>query len=244
VFIRGSKTSTPGVKIMEEAVILESVSAKLDTEGLLKVLRIEPGSGQEQDFRCLMEQAKEAADAGALYRPAFIEERGDDFIVADGVKLTSRVLAKNVEHAHRVFPFVATAGPKLEAWAEAIAEPVQKYLAEAIKGFVLISAINTLEAHIKDRYATGIVSRMNPGSLTDWPLTEQIGLFQIIGDTSTIGVTLKDDMFMTPKATVSGLWFASETRFESCMLCPMEQCPGRRAAFDKGLFANKYGKTG
>jgi hypothetical protein len=229
---------------MEEAVVLENVSAHLDTDGLMKVLRIEPGTDQDRTFCCLVEQAKEIADPGALYRPAFIDERGDDFIVTDGVRLSSRVLAKNVEHAHRVFPFVATAGPALSAWAESIVEPVQKYLAEAIKGFVLISAINALEAHIKDRYATGTISRMNPGSLPDWPISEQIGLFQIIGDTSAIGVNLKPDLFMIPKATVSGLWFASEARFESCMLCPMEHCPGRRAPFDKGLFANKYGKTG
>jgi len=229
---------------MEEAVVLESVSARLDTDGLMKLLRIEPGSGQDRDFCCLVEQAKEIADPGALYRPAFIEERGGDFIVADGVKLSSRVLAKNVERAHRIFPFVATAGPQLETWADSIVEPVQKYLADAVKGFVLISAINALEAHIKDRYATGTISRMNPGSLPDWPISEQTGLFQIIGDTSAIGVTLKPDLFMVPKATVSGLWFASESRFESCMLCPMEHCPGRRAPFDKGLFANKYGTKG
>jgi len=150
----------------------------------------------------------------------------------------------NVEKVHRVFPFVATAGPALEAWAAGVRDQVLHYWADAIKGFVLISAINALERHIKDRYATGLISRMNPGSLADWPLAEQTGLFDLIGDTSAIGVTLKDDMFMTPKTTVSGLWFPAEVKFESCQLCPMEQCPGRRAAFDKGLFANKYGSKG
>jgi len=230
-----------------ERVTLEDVAIKLDGEGLAKLLHIKEGSEDYTRFLDLHQEALEIADPGALYKPVFIEERGEDYIVCDGVKLSSRVLAVNVSPVYRIFPFVATSGAKLEAWWKEKkdgGDSIINYWAGSIKGFILLSTINCLAEHIKERYATGYIARMNPGSIDDWPISEQKQLFEIIGDVSSIGVKLKDDNFMSPDATVSGLWFPSEVRFESCQLCPMEHCPGRSAPFDKGLFANKYGKTG
>ncbi len=82
---------------------------------------------------------------------------------------------------------------------------------------------------------------MNPGSLEDWPLTEQKALFQVLGNTEeAMGVELMENSFMRPAMTVSGLWFPSQEKYENCMLCPMEDCPGRRAPYDKGLYDKKY----
>ena len=47
---------------------------------------------------------------------------------------------------------------------------------------------------------------------------------------------------MKPIKSVSGIWFPTEESFESCRLCPREQCRGRRTPYDKNLFDRKYRK--
>ena len=85
---------------------------------------------------------------------------------------------------------------------------------------------------------------MTPGSLPDWPIEEQESLFAVLGDTqASIGVALSESLMMVPEHSVSGVVFPTEARFESCQLCPREKCPGRRAAYDEGLYDKKYRKT-
>ena len=73
---------------------------------------------------------------------------------------------------------------------------------------------------------------MSPGSLEDWPITEQTKLFSIFGDTERlIGVRLTDSMLMVPRKSISGILFPSEEGFTSCQLCDRERCPGRKAPY-------------
>ena len=82
---------------------------------------------------------------------------------------------------------------------------------------------------------------MNPGSLPDWPIQQQRPLFQLLGDPNTaIGVELTASYLMEPNKSVSGIRFPTEERFESCMLCPRQDCPGRRSAYDPELYDQKY----
>ena len=91
------------------------------------------------------------------------------------------------------------------------------------------------------REPSGKLSRMNPGSLPDWPLSEQKPLFAVLGEgPAKIGVQLKDSFLMVPVKTVSGIFFPAEEKFESCQLCPREKCPGRRAPYDPELYDRKY----
>jgi len=47
-----------------------------------------------------------------------------------------------------------------------------------------------------------------------------------------------------PVKSVSGIMFPTEMSFESCGLCPREVCPGRRAAYDPGLWEKRYAEKG
>ena len=105
------------------------------------------------------------------------------------------------------------------------------------------SAMTDLTKYIDNRYRPGQMSHMNPGSLADWPLTQQKELFSILGNVeAAIGVTLTDGMAMVPTKSTSGIYFATEIRFESCQLCPNEGCIGRRAPYDPDL-AKQYQTT-
>jgi hypothetical protein len=82
------------------------------------------------------------------------------------------------------------------------------------------------------------MSRMAPGSgaANVWPLTQQKALFSIFGDVEDmIGVKLTDRYLMVPIKSVSGIFFLHENPFVSCMLCPRENCVGRRAPYDREL---------
>ncbi len=118
------------------------------------------------------------------------------------------------------------------------------FYADAIAGLALRSAIQAVVDHITEHFRPDGLSQMNPGSLADWPLSEQTSLFSLLGDPqSTIGVSLLPSMLMTPTKSVSGIWFPLAESFESCQLCPMPDCPGRRAPYDPDLAERKYGIT-
>ncbi|MGE5222062.1 MAG: vitamin B12 dependent-methionine synthase activation domain-containing protein, partial [Omnitrophica WOR_2 bacterium] len=88
------------------------------------------------------------------------------------------------------------------------------------------------------------LAAMNPGSLEDWPLSEQNSLFALLGDvTETTGVRLTDSMLMQPTKSVSGIYFTSAEGFASCQLCPRQACPNRRATYDPDLFQQKYARV-
>jgi len=214
---------------------------RVDIDQLLGKLHIEDGSGDAGEVKRLAAEAEAIGRPRGIYKVAFIGSRGDDYVVVDGVKLTSRVLRVNLDRAHRVFPFLATCGTELEDWSNSIDDMLKRYWAETIKEMALSSALKALNDHLAENYRPGRTSTMSPGSLEDWPIEEQRALFKILGDTRTsIGVQLTDSFLMIPVKSLSGIRFPTETNFESCQLCPRENCPGRRAPYDKGLYDRRY----
>jgi hypothetical protein len=207
----------------------------------MKKLRIKEGSSSVETLERIASDAQAIARPKAIYKVAFIESKGDDYLVADGITLTSRVLRVNIEQAHRVFPFVATCGAELDEWSSSIDDILQSYWADTIKEMALRSAIQALNKDLEGRFRPGRISRMSPGSLSDWPLREQRNLFALLGNPQdAVGVELTESLMMVPIKSVSGIWFPTEVDFASCQLCPREICPARKAPYDKTLYDRKY----
>jgi hypothetical protein len=189
----------------------------------------------------MIECGLKISSAKALYGLATIEVREEDRVQVDGVWFTCRVLVRNLEETRRVFPFVVTCGMELEAWSEQFEDVLQRYWAEAIKEAVLRSAMDAFYTHLENTFQPGHVSTMSPGSLENWPISEQMALFQLLGDTGErIGVRLTDSMLMRPTKSVSGMVFERGESFASCELCPRLDCPNRRAPYDETLFERVY----
>ena len=221
--------------------ILDRIPFEIETHQLMKRLRTNAGTREADELGELVQQASQVARPKAVYRLGFIDERTTDAVVIDGVTLTSRVLSVNLEHAHRVFAYAATCGRELQEWADGIPDILKRFWADALQEMVLGAASRALNKHIIETYQPGPSSTMAPGSLGDWPLTEQRSLFRLLGDTRTeIGVELTDSLLMVPFKSVSGIRFPTERPFESCMLCPRADCPGRRALHDPGMYARRY----
>lgn len=226
-----------------EARILDNIPFELDTSALLKRLRLPEHGEHAAAAVSFANTARSIARPRAMYKEAYIEEKGDDFAVIDGITFTSRVLRVNLEPAHRVFPYVATCGREIMGWADSIDDPLESFYADEIMISALHSATAALHKAIAGDYSPGKTSSMNPGSLPDWPLEQQVHLMQLLGDPyEAIGVELTPSCLMIPIKSVSGISFPTETGWQNCQLCPRESCPGRRAPYDAELYRKKYSK--
>jgi hypothetical protein len=224
--------------------LLSAIPLQFDLEKLRQKAGIKEGSEHVGKLKELLVEAQAIGKPKAFYRPAFIESRTEEQVAIDGVGFTSRVLRVNLERVHRVFPYVATCGLELEEWSRSFDNMPQKYWADAMKEMALRTAVQYLHDHLIEQFCLVRISRMNPGSLPDWPLLEQRPLFALLGNgPSLIGIHLTDSFLMMPIKSVSGIWFPSERSFESCRLCPREQCPDRRAPYDQNLFDRQYRKS-
>jgi hypothetical protein len=226
-----------------DSLTLDTLPLQFDLEQICRTLRMKEGSEQVGKLQGLLGEAQSIGKPKAFYRSAFIESRTDDQVVINGIVFTSRVLRVNLEKVHRVFPYVTTCGLELEEWSRSFDDMLLKYWADVIKEMALRMAVKYLQDHLIEHYRLVKVSRMNPGSLPDWPLPEQRFLFDLLGNgPGPIGVHLTDSFLMLPIKSVSGIWFPTEESFESCRLCPRENCAGRRTPYDQNLYDRKYRK--
>lgn len=170
------------------------------------------------------------------YKVSYIEKRGEDEVTFEGVTFSSRVLRKNLESVERVFPFIITIGEDLEKHAGGCGDPLRQYYLEGLADMALGKIAQHLEQHLRERHGLAGLSSMSPGSLEDWPITQQKLLFSLFGEEgSSISVRLTEHMLMLPRKSISGVCFPTEVSFLSCQLCPRKDCPGRRAPFDRDL---------
>jgi len=223
--------------------ILNHIPVSLDLEKILKGLHLSKESEQLRDIQELIEIAYSLIDPKAIYEVSYVENKNTDTVDIDGVKFTSRVLRKNLDKVGRVFPYVVTIGEKLEDRVSSFDDLTKQYYLDTIATIALSSSERYLENYLKRKYRLGQLSKMNPGSLEDWPITQQLQLFSILDSVEeSIGVRLTENFLMIPRKSISGIFFPTEVMFHSCQLCPREGCVGRKAPYDRDL-AEKYMKV-
>ena len=226
-----------------EEVILDKIPLDVDMAALMKKLHVKEESKHAEELKKLVEDARQVARPKAFYRVAYIESRGDDHVIIEGTTFKSRVLCVNLAKAHRVFPFVVTCGEELEDWPGGQGDMLRRFWVDTLKEMALRKAMAAFKKDLEARCRPGRTAAMSPGSLEDWPITQQGVLFALLGKPETsVGVRLSDSCLMIPVKSLSGIRFPTEEPFESCRLCPREKCPGRRAPYDRTLYERKYEK--
>jgi hypothetical protein len=224
------------------STVLDALPFRVDLHRLLARLHVDRDSSYAQEVRALVRDAEAVSHPKALYCVAYVDSRGDDWVVVNQVRFSSRVLAVNLEGVHRIFAYVATCGVELDAWAHSIDDVLCRYWTEAIREMALRRATVLLHEHLEQRFQLVQTATMSPGRLADWPLREQVPLFELLGDTvAAIGVHLTDSYLMIPTKSVSGIRYPTQESFESCQLCPREVCPNRKAPYEKDLYQTRYG---
>jgi len=220
-------------------VIIDRIPFALKLETVLKQLGLDGGGDTEDEIREIKDELDKIARPKAMYCVADIEDKKGDGIAVGGYYFGSRVLADNTGKVARVFPYVATCGAEASRYVASL-EPLTQYFAGFLKIQLLNSATAALFNQIHTKYDIKKSAKMNPGSIRDWPLTEQRSLFALLGDPAgAVGVTLSESCLMWPAKSVSGFLFETDSDYENCMLCTMEDCPNRRIEYDPHL-AEKY----
>ena len=221
--------------------VIDQIPLRFDVGSIIERARLDGTPGHLTLAERLARDAGSLGRPRALYRASSSRKDTERTVVVDGVTLTSRVLRVNLDQADRVFPFVATCGWELDRWVMEKDEPLERRVADVISEMALYLALGALRERLREEYHLATISRMSPGSLEDWPLQEQRLLFKLFGDSErAVGVRLTTDLMMLPRKSLSGILFASEELFESCLLCPKEECPARLMPYDRDLFTRRY----
>ncbi|KUO75693.1 MAG: hypothetical protein APF77_04150 [Clostridia bacterium BRH_c25] len=211
-----------------EPTILNEIPFKVNLEQLFTRLKMKQDSEYAER---VIELAKEAESIGkpkAIFNTAYIEEKGNDFIVVEGVKFSSRILCANIGDAQKLFPFLATCGAELAEWAKCKEDMLDAFTVDILQQLACKTAGEAVYRKIMKDNGMEHISKMNPGSLADWPLSEQKNLFQLFkGREAQVGIILTDCYLMIPVKSVSGIWFSKEIKFENCQLCQRPDCPSR-----------------
>jgi hypothetical protein len=215
---------------------LFDIPVKLSIKKVENVLRLKKLRRVSADAEKIISEVFPLIKARASYRVCYITRRGKDWIQMDGRRFASRILRDNVRDIERVFPYIITIGDGVESRACDETELLKQYFMETVADMVLISARAHLLSHLKKKYRIKRLSNMSPGSLKDWPITEQRPLFDLMEEGSIkIQVQLTETMLMLPRKSLSGIYFSTEKDFISCQLCPRNSCIGRMAEFDKKM---------
>jgi len=217
---------------------IDHIPVNLEAGDIARRLHIRPDRAGSSHLEELIELARSLVSLRAAYDISFVGAKDARSVEVAGVVFLSGVLRHNLENAQKVFPYIMTIGPELEKTASSLGDLLKQYYLEEIANIVLEQGAAWLTDKLQGRWGFPRLSNMSPGSLEDWPITEQRQLFSLFGDTEkVIGVRLTDHFLMLPRKSISGILFPSEEGFTACQLCPRETCPSRRAAYDEGLAA-------
>ncbi len=215
------------------STVIKNIPYKLDFNQLKKSLMIN-NKPDETILGQMITEVDMVANLKAIYREAYIADKGENYIVIDSNKLSSRILRKNIADTYRVFIYIITVGSEVQDWATSKNNIVESFWADEIQKILLNSAVDYIYTKLNQLIGSKIVSEMNPGSLQDWPIQEQVKIFTLLGNVEDeIGVRLTDSFLMVPVKSVSGIKFATESEFKNCQLCQRDNCPSRRVPYDQ-----------
>ena len=218
--------------------IIDHIPVNLEAGDIALRLHIRPDRAGSSHLEELIELARPLIRLRTVYDISYVGAKEAESIEVAGVVFRSGVLRHNLESAQKVFPYIMTIGPELEKTASSLGDLLKQYYLEEIANIVLEEGAAWLTDKLQGRWGFPRLSNLSPGSLEDWPITEQRQLFSLFGDAEkVIGVRLTDHFLMLPRKSISGILFPSEEGFTACQLCPRDNCPSRRAGYDEGLAA-------
>jgi hypothetical protein len=218
---------------------LTDIPFKLDVQQLAAMMRVQNGSNRAVEFERLVHRAQQIGRPKALYKVSYIDEKGADSVVIEGIRFKSRTLMKNLESVERIFPSIITCGNEMDTIEVEQCDLQKKSWISFLKGNLLMIASRYLQEHLIRKYRIIRLAYMNPGSgdASVWPIEQQRELFSLFGNVEdNIGVKLTRSFILSPDMSVSGIMFPTEVDFQSCQLCHRENCMARRAPFDERLW--------
>ena len=181
------------------------------------------GNVNDEEIKIAWNKAAALASPSVMVRQVDIVHSERGVCEIGGQKVSSSVLDKNLSGLHRAFAYVATCG-KTIAQVKSENENVSSALF-VLRMQALRAAMEYAMSWTKEHFALSKTATVNPGSLPQWPITEQPVLFAMIGDVEgELGIELTKTMFMWPSESASGLIFETEHDYQNCMACKKLDC--------------------
>ncbi|MFH2041564.1 MAG: vitamin B12 dependent-methionine synthase activation domain-containing protein [Acidobacteriota bacterium] len=216
--------------------VIENIPIRMKPADIRKKMRLPEKYAERGEVDRFVAEVLPLLQPRAVYELEEITHKNDLGIQVGRILFNSRVLARNVRDAERVFPFILTIGDRLEKKAAEEDDLLCQYVLEGIGDLALHAVDRYVKETVCRMHGITRLSSMSPGSLSDWPIEEQKPLFSLLKQGSgVIGVRLTDNLLMLPRKSLSGIYFSTKREFFSCRLCPRENCPGRLAPYDDEL---------
>ena len=225
-----------------DSIIKTNIPFKIELDSFLKTIKLDKDHKAVNKIKKYIQEANKIGNPKAMYKQVFIDEIQNNKVKIENQEFDSKIMSVNLKDVHKVILYIVTCGQELNDWAkENEGDMLENYWLSMIQEETLRQAIDTILKEIDNNYLPGLSSRMNPGSLIDWSITEQRKLFKLLGNPKKeIGVKLTESSLMLPQKSVSGMVYPTETNFENCQVCPRKKCPSRSAAYNPSLLEDKY----
>ncbi|MDR1037823.1 MAG: hypothetical protein LBT40_15065 [Deltaproteobacteria bacterium] len=178
----------------------------------------------------MLPEVREFARPWGAFSVCRPEIQGADRLTVGGRTFTSPLLVRELGGLPEVFPFLASEGRELAAWAASVDEDMRK-AAFAVRFIALKEAEEALERLIAERWGVADISAVAPGTLEEWPQSEQRPLLDLMGPAAERkGMILNSKLWLEPLVSSSGIYFNSPSGFHNCYLCRDDDCQWRRFA--------------
>lgn len=176
-----------------------------------EILRYAGVKGESADTSALLEDCLLEIGERLNYRVCYCEfqiERRDNEINLGFAKTDSRLLAKNLENCHKIILFCATVGVEMDRLISRYSSisPARSVMLQAIGSERVEALCDEFCRDVTENLGEGFSSRprFSPG-YGDLPLELQREIFLALEPSKRIGVTLGDNLFMSPSKSVTAI---------------------------------------
>lgn len=225
-------------------LLYEPAPFSLDEKTRATLLEKWEAANYDGEVDDLLDEAGKIASPRAFLRRAYVttvDETGAVLATEgdDGprtCRIDSPLIAEKLRPDTTVVGTVTTCGRALYDLSVSYADdPLLREVAEDICLAYMRHAGIALHEYIREHiYGNDKFSRLSPGSIPSWNITGQVPLFAFLGEGADLAeVELTPSHLMIPYKSGSGLCFPTDSPFESCMRCPRENCPNRRAPYQE-----------
>jgi len=181
----------------------------------------------------LLETVKRVMNPAYLLKEIAVDGSADGASFG-GQRFHSKIVGSKIAGRESVILYIATCGPEIGAYLEAIEDPIDEYVVDKFCHMGYLSAMNALRASLSATHGIDRHITLAPGSIIDWSVAE-VKKFFVIADGlyQKIGVRVLESGLIDPLKSGSGVIVRSEEEFESCDICARIDCPSRRTPFSE-----------
>ncbi len=213
---------------------IEKINYFPDPEKLAEKYSIEKDDYLYEKIVLACEEISRIGKPVVCFKKSTVDSAGEDYVIVDGIKFSGKFIAEMLCGCKEVYPFIASCGPELDCWGRNTDDIMLNYCLDDLRQASIKPVLDVLRKRLEEDFGACKLSVVNPGSIPNWPISEQKKLFELMGPVyERIGVRLDDTMLMYPLKSVSGIYFEHKDGYCNCRICKRNNCPSRREKFNE-----------